>query len=652
MAIPNPTNNGVVNYLNDTLPKVSVSTSAPVASPVFPQPISSTVGSPVGVLAPKKPTTVVSSQTASNTAQNIKTNVIAPYDQAVNAGNLTQSEADARDATATNDMKFLPGSGNPNPNYTAPATTPTPPPTLDQAQTDAALHPNQTQLYNLSNGQQEWVDDSKVSNGTATGYSATNPTQMGSTATVAGSNGETYKQFPDGTYGMFDAAGNYVTAANSAQFQSAKNVQDTTTALNNAKAGIYDPAQQSQIDGITSDYQAAMDKQANVNANLTGATTLAENLAGMGNQITGQQIIAKTVSDGIAAITALTNQRNSAISQMKTAFQNDDTTALKDAYDIYNTSSTNIQKNLDKIQSDIQTAKNKQQASDESFATTMAGKYDDTDTPIDPYNDDKNAVLQKLLTSPKYQSDHAVAASLTPDESNFMGQLATSGVSLSNMFPSLGIGTAAASLKIGILKSMIDNATKAGLSAQDVANSMLDKQAKAKTYAKLQTQGSLLASQETKVESDFDLVKSLGTKVGDASIQGAAPLLQNWINTGTLATTNNPELNNWLGALTTSMTNYARVVYGQTGGAGVASGANTEVQNLLKKGLSVSTVNDYIDNVAKPEMKNTISGYDTNMKQLMDDMNNADGTVNAGGGLGATNTNTPTGSIPDNGRAF
>lgn len=576
---------------------------------------------------PKTTTAVVSPNAAiteANKAQDLVT-----YN-----GN-TKAQADALDASALSTDKFLKGSGKPNPNYIAPKeNTPTVPETPKNNETEnAVLHPGQTQYYNKMNGQQEWITTPTDSSVPA-GYSKVPPQNNPTSDEFTSEDGYDYKQFADGTYGKYNPATGTFQAINAGAYNSQKQISKDTQALNDLKNnGTLTPSQQAQIDAITAQYKELIDRQGIVNANAEGATTIAENLYGMGNTLAGKGEITQVINDGISKISALQAAEQSAISKMKTAFLTDDMEAVKQSWDIYNNSQASTQKALDALQNATIRAQEKLDASNSSINVSMAKKYSDTTDPILP-DDTAAQRLAKLQTSPRWGNDQTVAQSLNKDESDFMAQMATSGVPLSSMFPNFGIGKDAANTKIAIVKSMIANARKLGIDGQELANSMLDRQAKAKTYTKLQTQGSLLAAQELKVESDFDLVKSLGSKVGDASLQGAAPILQNWINTGTLATTNNPALNNWLGALTTSMTNYARVVYGQTGAAGVAQGANTEVQNLIKKGLSVATVNSYIDNVAKPEMKNTLGGFDTSLKDLMGDMNQADGTLAPQGGLG------------------
>lgn len=594
--------------------------SAPTTTPTAPStstalPVVGGAINPNGgeAVPPKLPTTVVSTAPAVSAANQAKT-AIATTDQ--------------QKATALANTPSAPVPEKPTP--------PTPPvlKTPEQLLAEQPA-PGMQKVYSTITGQ-----ESEIPQGTVPpGYSTQNPlTRQDVQDTVTDQYGTKIVKFSDGTYGRFDINGNYVQGT-AEMFSAAKRVNDANTALDNLKNGIYSSEQQSQIDNIKNMYSQLMDKQADLNKRITGGTVNLGVMSGISGSAMSQGAVDKSVQDGITAITKLQNDRDNALVKLKQAFQADDMDLLKSAYDQYNQSQKQIQDNINLMSKAVSKASLDSQKAQEKMNKDNALKYD-VDIPT-------NATFQEMMDaldkSPKYKADKEVAAELNPEENKFMADMAMTGVPINNLFPSLGIGAAGVKNKIPMIKSMVAEATRLGLTPQQMATSIMDKQAKVKTYTALQKQGSLLAAQELKVESDFDLVKSLGSKVPKESLQGAAPALQAWINTGTLATTNNPALNNWLGALTTSLTNYARVVYGQTGAAGVTQGANSEVQNLLKKGLSVETVNSYIDNVAKPEMKNTIGGYDTSLKSLQDHMNAADGTVNANTiGIGGTNTNTQT----------
>lgn len=359
---------------------------------------------------PLRPTTpvktpVVSSKSAATVVNNQIKPVINTYDTALNAGGLTQAEANARDATATTDMKFLQGSGKPNPNYINPttgqSTTTTTGSPLEDAQVNEVLHPGQTQLYNTRTGEQEWVSST---GSTPPGYSISNPkTRTDIADSVTDSEGNTINKLSDGSYSRIDINGNY-TLGTSQMFSDASRVNDLNKSLDDARKGIYSPEQQNQLSGIQSQYQDLIDKQDVVNANTTGGTTIAMARSGLGNQVVGQQLIDKTVTDGIKAVQRLITQRDSAIATMKTSIINDDVDALKTAFDNYQSASEFIQKNIDKTELAVQAAKDKQDLSNRSNAITMGNKYLDTTDPILP-SDTPTEVAEKVKTSPTWQNE-------------------------------------------------------------------------------------------------------------------------------------------------------------------------------------------------------------------------------------------------------
>lgn len=585
-----------------------------------------------------KPTPVVSSNTAATKAKTVIQPVLTAQQQAQADAQAKKANTDTLDSQTQSTDKFLLGSKSPNPNYTQPSTDTsgtTQTPTVEDHLANEALHPGQTQLYNQATGAQDWV-----SPGTP-GYGSENPLTKVAKSSVDIGNGVTYKKYADGTYARFNANTGTYSQATAGDYSNAQQQSIVSDKINSIINGSYvlSPNEQSQINSIKSTYSSLISKQQTENANITGGMTIAQNMYGMGNTLIGQGEIHQTVIDGLDRIKATQDELSGKVAQMTEAFKKDDMALLQQSYDDFTKGQQQISVEIDSTQAKLQAQQYKMDAQQSSVNESMAKKYTDTTSPILP-TDSADDLIAKLKTSPRWQDDQTVAASLTPEEDKFMGEMAVSGVSLSNMFPSLGIGKAAVNIKIGIMKSLIDNAKRLGLSGQELATSMLDKQAKAKSIIQLQNRGGQLAAQEIKVENDFNLVKKLGQKVDEKTIQGAAPFIQQWINTGTVATTGNPALNNWMGALTTTLTAYARVVSGSTGSAATTEGMNTEIQAILRKGLSTNTINEYIDNTAKPEMKNTLTGFNSSIQQLMDGMNQADGTTTAGGlGITAENNN-------------
>lgn len=580
---------GTVNFDAKTGQRLSSGASTTTA----PNPVSSVNTSSAPISTP-----VVSSKGAQDVINNHIKPVIQNYDTAMNAGGYTRSQADAADQAATTDMKFLPGSGKPNKNYVAPKTEPAPPPTAESALIDAPDIGKQ-KAYNSYTGERE---DQPLGH-LAAGYSTLNPKERTDVVDSVDAPGATYKKFSDGTYGRFTGTGDY-SQANSADFAQGRSWKEASDAADNAKKGLYNPAQQSQIDAIMASAQAAVRKQETANANLTGGMAISVARSGLGGQILGDQMITKTVTDGLQAVADLNSQRDLTISKMKEAFMKEDTDTLHEAFSQYNTASHEIQTQIDRTQAAVANQKAKQETKDASFADSMFKKYD---AGIEP-TDTRAEVYEKLKNSPKYQADQQMAASLAPDERDFYTRLQMTGAS--KYLGSIGgYGKAGIEEKYQTIKSLFKIAQSLNLSPEALGQSLVDKTSAAKTYSQLQKVGEQLSAQEIKTESDFELLKKAGTKLPQNEITSSIPLIQDWIRSGTLKTTNNAAINNYLGLLTTTLTNYARVVNSQTGSSGTTVAINEEVQKLIGKGLSPATVNDYIDNIAIPEMHNTIKSY-------------------------------------------
>lgn len=232
-------------------------------------------------------------------------------------------------------------------------------------------------------------------------------------------------------------------------------------------------------------------------------------------------------------------------------------------------------------------------------------------------------------------SGTTTSTGFTPTATNFWAEAAASGVNTNSLLPSLGMGAAAVATKTALLNKIADNAQILGIDGATFGALLTDSRAKQSTYSQLQKQGSALQVSEQKTLSDFNLLKQAGAKMDANSWNVAIPALNSWLRTGQVATTGNADVNNYLGLLTTSLTNYAKVVNSQTSSSGVTVSANGEVQNLIGKGLSTASVNSYIDNVATPEMHNTTSSYDSALKGLFGNIKDVQSGSNTGG-LGGT----------------
>lgn len=228
---------------------------------------------------------------------------------------------------------------------------------------------------------------------------------------------------------------------------------------------------------------------------------------------------------------------------------------------------------------------------------------------------------------------------LTTEANNFWAQAAASGVNMNSLIPSLGMGASAVAEKSAILQNIASNAKKLNIDGTTFGAILTDKRAKAKTYAQLQTVGSQTKVNEDNANKNFTQLIGLAQKVDAKKLNTAIPVLDNWIRSGEVYATGDADINNFMGVLTSTLTEYAKVVSGATTGAAVKEGANEQAQKLLNAGLSAATIQSFA-NTAKQEMGNRTSSYDDALKGLFGDIKNYDDTNT--GGLGTTTADAVT----------
>jgi hypothetical protein len=258
-----------------------------------------------------------------------------------------------------------PSTGGSTPQTPAqPATTPSP----------AATPPTPTAgnryLYDAQGNQIEMPVDGPIPPGYSATQPAPNPVSQNTpmVSHFMDSQGNTYAQYNNGTYGMTDSNGNYVGAIGAQEFQSAQanspdaqlqaaqaqvaTITQSLAAVANGSYPLTGP-QQAQITGLQTQLSADVAAQTAANSNLTGGTTVAMNLYGMGSSIAGLSAIKATVDQGVQKVLDLQTKAASASAAMLDSFQTEDTTALKTAYDVYHGAMTDIQSSIDKMQAQV-----------------------------------------------------------------------------------------------------------------------------------------------------------------------------------------------------------------------------------------------------------------------------------------------------------
>lgn len=328
------------------------------AAPTVPVTIPATA--PAGQTSTSAPASTPTAVVSSGTASDYVNNTIAPTLAAAKTAQATQ-QANTAATVAANPYSVLPGETTAAYNARVAAYN------ASKVVAPVEKTPEQQIADNPDTGNQ-WLYDSQgnkvqnpIGDPVPVGYSTTNP-NVGPTTPVVDQTtdpvGNVYKQLSDGTYAKYNATGVYIGSATQSDFQNSKDGETALNSLTQLANGTFPLSanEQAQVDGIKASFQALIQQQQTANANLTGGTTVAENLYGMGTSLSGLGEIKGTVDSGLAKIADLNSKMSTAVAQMEEGFRNDDVAAIKAAYDEYSDTVKSRQSELDTIQAATQKA--------------------------------------------------------------------------------------------------------------------------------------------------------------------------------------------------------------------------------------------------------------------------------------------------------
>ncbi len=196
------------------------------------------------------------------------------------------------------------------------------------------------------------------------GLSDTNPTAgpIAPTTPVVASaslpSGTTYKQYSDGTYGTYDALGNYIGTGTQSAFQTAQAGASIMSSYEQIINGSFPLTanQQAQIQAAKDAAQKLINQQQTINANAQGATAILMNLRGLSGDTVGISTMQQTANAGAQKIADIQSQLASDIAKMTASFNSDNLTAVKDAYTAFAANSKALQDGIDKIHADTMAA--------------------------------------------------------------------------------------------------------------------------------------------------------------------------------------------------------------------------------------------------------------------------------------------------------
>ncbi len=192
----------------------------------------------------------------------------------------------------------------------------------------------------------------------------------------------------NGTYAALDANGNFVKSITKEEYlNESQNSQINLTNQRNQASSDFqakwdgqvsgsiplEPWQQDQINGIKNQYAELIAKQSIANANFEGGTRTLAGLTGNAEYAPGiaQGNIKAAVDEGISKIASLTSELGATVSKMTAAFRSDNRTALKEAYDEYQSNVGKRQAQVDKMQAAVAAAKKEQDTVDNRNADNI-----------------------------------------------------------------------------------------------------------------------------------------------------------------------------------------------------------------------------------------------------------------------------------------
>lgn len=579
----------------------------------------------------KTPTSVVSAKTAANTAAKVK--------QTVNTQNTTNSAKqhstyDAADPNKLVNGKLLNPPGalydrntgsyigpGTDPNLAATDTDPTQNKTVEDHMADETMHPGQVQMYNQKTGAQEWVAPNTP------GYSSQNPqTRKDVSATANTGNGVQYKQFSDGSYGRYDAAGNFSPTTAQA-FSDAKQQEGVKSKIDSILNGsfVLPQNQQAQLTGIQAKYADLIAKQETENANVTGATTIAENLYGLGNTLTGKGVITKAVNDGIAKVATLQASLANDLATMTSAFEKDDMAMLKDSWDSYQSNQADIQNEIDATAAKVQAEQDKLDAKYEAYALQQSAKY--ADAGILPTDTPQEVDRKKQENSQIYKQEASTKSGVV-DQDVLDGMLKI--YNKTGSIPA-GMGNASVELKkafyaaIGGDTNLTDDATanKAALGAATKALATQQNQ-----YNATQTSIGTLKSSMNRVEGYLKPLADTGS-----------PLLNKPLRALSGKVLGNKEYSGFQNEINTVANEYAKIISGAS-----ASIAGVSVQGVedIKKALNDNVTAGQLETVLDA-MRQDVNARLTTQKGVIDQVTRDIHDIGTTPTSNSSTDNTPTG---------
>lgn len=154
----------------------------------------------------------------------------------------------------------------------------------------------------------------------------------------------------------------------------------------------------------------------------------------------------------------------------------------------------------------------------------------------------------------------------------------------------------------------------------DAAAAVIDRQSFAANkgaLSKVTAQKNMVGSFEKTFQKNLDLAMNLSGKVD----RTGSPLINKAIQHWRTGISGDPETKGFINALTTAKDEYAKILSGATGAAGITDAARAESDKLFSTVDSPETL-AYVAEVAKQEAHNRMTSFDEQLKEITGSMGN------------------------------
>ena len=163
-------------------------------------------------------------------------------------------------------------------------------------------------------------------------------------------------------------------------------------------------------------------------------------------------------------------------------------------------------------------------------------------------------------------------------------------------------------------------ASEMGLSAQATAIRGAAFRANQTAFAQLRRQRTAVESFERTARANLELAAQLSERVGG---RDGAPVVNRWLLAGRRQIAGDPDVAAFHTALTSALNEYAKVLSGATGAAGITEGAREEAESLLSTANTPQQVRAIMETM-RQEMHNRIESFERQEADLRASMGGAE----------------------------